>query len=462
MNKNNGLGNYRDMQLLEEIAQSPHATQRDLAKNIGSALGLTNLMLRRLATKGYIKITSPKKGKIRYLLTRQGFLEKTRLTCEFISYSLHLYGRIRQLLHEQLSLLGESGKGRIVLYGTNELAEVAYLTIQEMGLKLVAVVSGSSQTHFLGSPVKKISQLSSDDYDRLVMVILHWDPGTLQQLIEQGVPADRIICVSFHGLDHPPLPQERHPIETPSREGTLDPSTIDVVVLCGGKGTRLGELTAQTPKPLLPVGRYPFLLRLLLQLEREGFARFVLACHYLPDNFRALLSTYGDLFPQVKLVVEPEPLGTGGALRHAAAHVSSSPFIAINGDSWVSQPLEPVLAEHLRLNRSFTVVAVPATNVEGGALNKGVWRVGPKGEVAGFATEELVSQGWVNAGIYILEKSFVLSWPDGSYSLEKNLPTLLNGKEAGVFCSTARLLDIGTPDCYKNASRLLESRGVLT
>lgn len=459
---------YRDMQLLQEIAQSPHATQRDLAKRIGIALGLTNLMLRRLATKGYIKITSPKKGKIRYLLTRQGFLEKTRLTCEFIDYSLYLYGKVRRLLHEQLSLLQQAGKKRIVLYGTDEMAEIACLTIQGMGLQLVGVVDGSStRDQFLGHPVRKIEDLAPEEYDRFVVVSLYWEPGATHRLIESGVPADRIICLSFHGVKRSDAPHTEFflPVSHGSEKAEagnplLDPSSTDVVILCGGRGARLRSLTAHTPKPLLPIGKYPFLLRLLLQMEQEGFTRFILAVHYLADHFRTLLSNYSDVVPDVQLVVEPEPLGTGGALRHAAESVRSSTLVAVNGDSWVTQPLEPVLADHAREGRSFTVVAVQAVNVEGGASRKGVWRMGPGGDVIGFATEESVSDGWVNAGIYVLDREMVLSWPQGGYSLEENLPSLLKGRQAGVFCSTGRLLDIGTPDCYERAASLLDAQGM--
>ncbi|MBI3318932.1 MAG: NTP transferase domain-containing protein [Candidatus Omnitrophica bacterium] len=464
---------YRDMQMLQEISQTPHATQRDLAKRIGIALGLANLMLRRLATKGYIKITSPKKGKIHYLLTRKGFLEKTRLSCEFIDYSLHLYGKIRLLLHEHLSLLKQAGKERIVLSGTDELAEIACLTIQEMGLKLVGVINGASgREDFLGHSVKKIADLKPEDYDRFVVVSLHWEPGVTQRLIDAGVPADRILFVSFHGLkgsaaasvEFPGrggVPFRAAPAKQEASSSLFDPSTTDVVILCGGKGTRLGSLTENTPKPLLPVGKYPFLLRLILQMEQEGFSRFILAAHHLADHFRALLSTYSEVLPDVELVVEPEPLGTGGALRHAADGVRSSTVVVLNGDSWVSQPLEPVLADHAQARRLFTVVAVQASNVEGGALRKGVWRIGSAGDVQGFTTEESVSNGWVNAGIYVMDRGMVLSWPRGRYSLEENLPVLLNGKQAGVFCSAGRLLDIGTPECYERAAGLLDAQGVL-
>lgn len=450
---------YRDMQLLNEIAQAPDATQRDLSKKIGVALGLTNLMLRRLSDKGQIKIIhDPKKSKIRYVITPEGSFEKGRMTGEFISHLLHLYGGVRLFLREQFSLLSQSGNRRMVLCGTDELAEIACTTIQEMGLALVGVVEESpiEGRLLLGHSVRKVSEIPPESYDRFVVVSLGWRAGAVQRLVECGVPADKIITLFLPGA------QKIFSADGISSSDAAfpTPATTDVVVLCGGRGTRLGNLTAYTPKPLLPVGGYPFLLRLLLRLEEEGFTRIILAGHYLADQFRAFLSTYGRVVPEIELLIEPEPLGTGGALRYAAQEVRTSLFVAINGDSWVSQPITPVLIDHTRAHRAFSVVAVQAVNVEGGAIRKGVWQVGPQGQVLGFATEESVLDGWVNAGIYALDREMVFSWPEGPFSLEENLPSLLNGKEAGVFCSAGRLLDIGTPECYERASRVLESAQV--
>lgn len=237
----------------------------------------------------------------------------------------------------------------------------------------------------------------------------------------------------------------------------LAASTMDLVILCGGRGKRLGALSVQTPKPLLPVAGRPFLLHLLCRMKQEGFLRIMLAAHYLAEQFQEFLTTYADLMPDIELIVEPEPLGTGGALREAADSVRSSTFVAINGDSWLPQPLTPVCQEHVRSHRRFTAVVVPPSHVQGGAVDKGRWDVGPDGAVRGFATQGLATDGWVNAGCYVLDRAMVRSWPRGSYSLEANLPHLLKGETAGVFCSTAHLLDIGTPECYARAGQTLEA-----
>src|SRR6476646_8171855 len=96
------LQGQRDLLLLSELDRNGGATQRTLATKLGVALGLTNLYLKRLARKGYIKITTIQRNRIRYLLTPQGFAEKSRLTYQYMQYSLVQYrerpGRLKDVL----------------------------------------------------------------------------------------------------------------------------------------------------------------------------------------------------------------------------------------------------------------------------------------------------------------------------------------------------------------------------
>lgn len=252
--------------------------------------------------------------------------------------------------------------------------------------------------------------------------------------------------------DH--LDQSMHTYEDACRFLT---ETVDVVILCGGRGTRLKALTSTTPKPLLPIGGDPFLLKLLCRLKQEGFRRFILAAHYLADRFELFLKEYPTQLEGVELWVEPEPLGTGGALRHAVTQVTSRHFLVLNGDSWVDQPLAPVVQEHLQTGRQGTVLAVRVEHVEGRALRKGLLRLGDGREVLGFETPENATGGWVNGGCYVLERATVASWPGGSYSLEADWSSLFREKRVGAYCSQGRLLDIGTPQTYGQAAEILEN-----
>lgn len=192
---------YRDMHLLSELMQRPRTTQRELSKRIGAALGLTNLMLRRLVKKGYIKITGTKRNRIRYLITPTGIAEKTRLTYEYVDYSLQLYGRVRHFLREQLVLLAQTGHRRVLLYGTGEMAEIAFLTVKEVGLELVGVVERApQQAGFLGYPVQAIGDIARPAFDRLVVCSLRGGAGELKELLALDGLAERLIILPLPGL----------------------------------------------------------------------------------------------------------------------------------------------------------------------------------------------------------------------------------------------------------------------
>ena len=191
----------RDMHLLNEVTRSPDATQRELSRRIGVALGLTNLMLRRLAKKGYIKVTGTKRSRIQYLITPTGILEKSRLTYEFIQYSLQLYGRVRHSLREQLVKLASTGRRKILLYGTGELAEIAYLTIREMGLQVVGVTADAPMSgSFLDYPIRSIREVSPEEYDWVVVTPLLDDDQAVERLRAFGLPAERLIQLHHASL----------------------------------------------------------------------------------------------------------------------------------------------------------------------------------------------------------------------------------------------------------------------
>src|SRR3954471_8899107 len=141
---------HRDLKLLEEVEKDSRVTQRGLALKLGIALGLTNIYLRRLVRKGYVKCVNVQSNRLRYLLTPMGISEKTRLTYEFMEYSLQLYRRVRSHLRTALERGVRENRRRIAIYGTGEAAELAYLSVGELSLELVAVFdSGLAPKRFL-------------------------------------------------------------------------------------------------------------------------------------------------------------------------------------------------------------------------------------------------------------------------------------------------------------------------
>ena len=230
----------------------------------------------------------------------------------------------------------------------------------------------------------------------------------------------------------------------------------DAIILCGGRGTRLGDVTAKTPKPLLPVGESPFLLRRLLALRDEGVRRIILSTHVFAEQFDAFQREYADLFPELTIIREPEPLGTGGALRFAASAVRSPLCVAMNGDSWVEQPLAPLLTAHLARGRAFTMTVIRADRVEGDTRQKGLVMLGPHQEILGFSTGTATS-GWINAGLYVINTALLTQWPRDSYDVERRFLALVPSSERYAFRSDGRLVDIGTPDVYARGETVLAS-----
>src|SRR2546421_7895570 len=152
------IENRRDLKLLEAVEEDSRVTQRSLATKLGIALGLTNIYLKRLVRKGYIKCVNVQPNRISYLITPRGIAEKARLTYEFMDYSLHLYGEVRQHLRGVLQECAAAHR-RVAIYGLGEAAELAYLSLKECGLEPVAIFDGDSGREvFLGMPVRPIAE----------------------------------------------------------------------------------------------------------------------------------------------------------------------------------------------------------------------------------------------------------------------------------------------------------------
>jgi DNA-binding MarR family transcriptional regulator len=190
----------RDLEILTAVGEGRPLTQRVLAERLGVALGLTNLYLKRLARKGLIKIIEfPSKPaarkRLRYVLTPKGLLEKTRLTYDYMSYSLGIYRRTRETLRETLRHLPGDGTKRVVLYGVGEAAELAYVTLKELGLEPVGVFAREAGGDFLGHPVRKIDEVLDDPVDGVIVATFDRPEPHLAELTSLGIPAEKLLTL---------------------------------------------------------------------------------------------------------------------------------------------------------------------------------------------------------------------------------------------------------------------------
>lgn len=187
------LQGQRDLLLLSELDRDGGATQRTLATKLGVALGLTNLYLKRLAHKGYIKVTTIPRNRIRYLLTPQGFTEKSRLTYLYMQYSLSYYRDMRARLKKMMSMFDGFHGQRVVIYGTSELAELAYLSLREMNIDCVGFIDGSARESFLSCPVSLPDQVSRWQFDWILIADLDHASVCEEQLVQSGVLREKVL-----------------------------------------------------------------------------------------------------------------------------------------------------------------------------------------------------------------------------------------------------------------------------
>jgi len=181
---------HRDLRLLEAVHEDSRVTQRGLAGKLGIALGLANIYLKRMIHKGYIKVVNVQPNRISYLITPRGIAEKARLTYEFMDYSLHLYGEVRQHLREAMQDCAAEGK-RVAIYGSGEAAELAYLSLKESGMEPVAIFDQEGGRVFLGMPIRPLAEHAAVEYDLMIVATLDRSGQAGADLERVGVPRDK-------------------------------------------------------------------------------------------------------------------------------------------------------------------------------------------------------------------------------------------------------------------------------
>ncbi|MDJ0785033.1 MAG: winged helix-turn-helix transcriptional regulator [Desulfosarcinaceae bacterium] len=186
----------RTYHLLEAIDTTPPPSQRELAKKLDISLGLVNAFIKRLARKGYFKVTTIPKNRVKYILTPKGAAEKARLTYEYIHYSFRYYRDMRKRLKALFSEFEGGNENRIVFYGISELAEIAFVTLQEAALELVAVVDEKKNgKKFFQHTVLSPEALGQFEFD---VVLITGVESTVQHKISQNLASNsthRIVTV---------------------------------------------------------------------------------------------------------------------------------------------------------------------------------------------------------------------------------------------------------------------------
>ena len=187
--------------MLSEVERTSEATQRELSLRAGIALGLTNVLLRNLAQKGYVRVTHAGWKRWLYALTPTGFSRKIQLTVSYIYRCLDYYQKVRQTLREELEPLALNEESRVAIYGTGEFAELVYLGLRDIGIEEIDIFGrGSSDGgKFLGMSVYDVSKLQSEGYDRVVVAFLKDAKSGCVELQELGIAPQKVVSFFADG-----------------------------------------------------------------------------------------------------------------------------------------------------------------------------------------------------------------------------------------------------------------------
>jgi mannose-1-phosphate guanylyltransferase len=227
---------------------------------------------------------------------------------------------------------------------------------------------------------------------------------------------------------------------------------MQALILAGGEGTRLRPLTTTIPKPVVPLAGQPFITYLIEWLRRHGVDDVILACGFMADGVRRVLGDGSALGVRLRYVEEPEPLGTGGALKYAEDLLDER-FLMLNGDVLTDIDLTAELSQHERTGARVTLALYPVEDPSA----YGLVRRNEDLSVRGFLEKprpEEIDTDLVNAGAYILERDVLagIAAAGTKISIERDVFPTLVGRGLYGYEAHGYWMDIGTPQRYLQAT----------
>jgi mannose-1-phosphate guanylyltransferase len=233
------------------------------------------------------------------------------------------------------------------------------------------------------------------------------------------------------------------------------PAGIEAILLVGGQGTRLRPLTITTPKPLLPTAGVPFIAHQLARAAAAGITRVTLATAYRADMFASQFGDGSAFGIELDCVQEEVPLGTGGAIRNAAAGLRSGPddpVVVLNGDILSGHDLGAQLELHAKEDAAVTLHLVEVPD----PARFGCVPTDSGGRVTAFLEKTpLPVTNRINAGCYVFRRQVIDEIPAGQVvSVERaTFPALISaGQVVMGYPDNAYWLDVGTPEAFVRGS----------
>jgi len=184
------------LRLMGEIDRNGHYSQRELSDRLNISLGLVNTFLKRLVNKGYFKAKTMPRNRMKYFLTPEGLARKSRLTSEYLRYSINFYKDIKNLLLQKYGEMEENDIKSILFFGGGEVAELAYLYLQLTNIRLVGIIDDNLKgRYFFELQIAGIDRIRQKDWDMVFLTRLEDTDLDIKNLLENGVNQDWIATI---------------------------------------------------------------------------------------------------------------------------------------------------------------------------------------------------------------------------------------------------------------------------
>ena len=181
------------LRLMGEIERNGSHSQRELSSRLNLSLGLVNAFLKRLVNKGYFKVKTMPRNRVKYFLTPKGLTRKSKLTVDYLRYSVNFYQEIKELLLNKFKEMERNQISSVLFVGAGEVAELAYLYFQLTDIQLVGIIDDRQNGNdFFEFKVNDFDRLKQKDWDAVLLTRLDETERDIKCLIEKGVSPDKI------------------------------------------------------------------------------------------------------------------------------------------------------------------------------------------------------------------------------------------------------------------------------
>lgn len=184
------------LRLMREIDRDGNSSQRELSRRLNISLGLVNTFLKRLIKKGYFKVKTMPRNRVKYFLTPAGLARKSRLTIEFLQYSLHFYDDIKSLILNIYQVMEQKKVKQVLFFGAGEVAELAYLYLQQTNIQLSGIIDDQRKgENFFRYEIGGSENISNLSWDMILVTSLENKEEKIQDLNMVGISREKIITI---------------------------------------------------------------------------------------------------------------------------------------------------------------------------------------------------------------------------------------------------------------------------